>query len=124
MKILLSIMAMFLLTAFSSCSSSTNNTNKEFEKPQAKVSVKTNTNDDVVYGEYLVLTISNPNLEKIRSVFKPLDFKELKSISHNVIKIKFDKDPGLKELEAKIKRCKDIKSIEPNRIVRIPRPVR
>lgn len=138
MKMLPIITAVFLLSSFGSCSSSTSNTSDELKTQvptkmqndvnvqaasNTKVSTKTNTNDDVVYGDYLMVTVSNPDMEKVRSVFKGWAFSEFKLISHNIIKIKFDKDPGLKELESKIKGCKDIKSIEPNRIVRIPAPV-
>jgi hypothetical protein len=138
MKILLPLMVMFLLTAFSSCSSSTNNTSNELKNPEGlaveknakgerdktQVLTKTSTNDDVVYGEYLIVTVADADIEKVRSILKPLAFNEFKFISHNIIKIKFDKDPGLKELEAKVKGCKDIRSIEANRIVRIPTPVK
>ena len=123
MRIFLAISSMFLLTAFGSCSSS-NNTVKEGQKSKSNAMVETSSSDEVVYGEYLILTVTKPDMEKLRIVFKPLVFSEFKAISHNVIKIKLDKDPGLKALKDKSKNCKDIKEIEPNRIVRIPTPVK
>ena len=131
MRTFLAVSSMFLLMmVLSSC----NDTAKEAQKPEESVvtkaasktstASKANVIDEVVYGEYLILTVTKPDMEKLRTVFKPLVFSEFKAISHNVIKIKLDKDPGLKALKDKAKDCKDIKEIEPNRIVRIPTPVK
>ena len=100
----------FMLVIFASCSSSSQNINVKPEK-------------NVVPGEYLAVTNTKTGAEDIRKRFDVYGIKEFKFVTKDILKISLKKDPGIEKVKKLASSFKQIKSIEPNRIIRLDDPV-
>ena len=77
---------------------------------------------EVVPGEYLAVIKVNSDVNVIKKVFVKYGIKEFKLITNEIIKISLEKDPGYEEIKKVALTCDQIKSIEPNRIIRLDDP--
>ncbi|MEI6080524.1 MAG: hypothetical protein WCQ53_07810 [bacterium] len=77
---------------------------------------------ELVPGEYLAVIKANSDVNGIKKIFAKYGIKEFKSITNEIIKISLEKDPGVEEIKKLALTCDQIKSIEPNRIIRLDDP--
>ena len=75
-----------------------------------------------VIGEYLAVTKTQNSMKGLKKKFVPYGIKEFKFIGKNILKIKLKRDPGLEKVKKIASAYSNIKSIEPNRVIKITPP--
>ena len=107
-----------IIISSASCSSGSQNINNT--KDDNKIAPEKN----IVPGEYLAVIKVKTDIEDIRKKFDVYGIKEFKFVTSNILKISLKTDPGLEKVKKLASSLKQIKSIEPNRIIRLDDPVR
>ena len=111
-------MIFLIIISSASCSSGSQNINNT--KDDNKIAPEKN----IVPGEYLAVIKVKTDIEDIRKKFDVYGIKEFKFVTSNILKISLKTDPGLEKVKKLASSLKQIKSIEPNRIIRLDDPVR
>ena len=84
---------------------------------------KASSDKNVVPGEYLAVIKGKMDIKVIRNKFDVYGIKEFKFVTSDILKISLKKDPGIEKVKKIASSFKQIKSIEPNRIIRLDDPV-
>ena len=105
-----------------SCSSNSQDINNP-DIQKIKKHNKASSEKNVVYGEYLAVIKVKTEMKGIRKKFDVYGIKEFKFVTSDILKISLKNDPGIEKVKKIASSFKQIKSIEPNRIIRLDDPV-